>query len=124
MRMNRKEMRSKIDHYSYEEILNKQIPKLAEKDPITATKLLANKLDKAIAIKIGGRGYKKSGDDGSYGWRPAIEEHENNLDVRDIESMLIGSLRDTLEIAGTQNIETLRKALDIIKEKPISFLED
>lgn len=115
--MDRKEIKSKIDHYSYEEILNKQIPKLAEKDPITATRLLANKLDKAISFKIESRGYKKSGDDGSYGWRPAIEEHENNLEIHDIESMLVGSLRDTLETAGRQNIDTLKKALDIIKEK-------
>ncbi|MGB6785431.1 MAG: hypothetical protein WBE60_06090, partial [Nitrosotalea sp.] len=111
-----KEVQSKIDNYTYEEIL-KKIPKLAEKDPIAATKLLADKLNKAIFLEQKKNSNKASDDDYSYYWRPAIEEHSNNWETQNIKSMLVKSLRDVLETSGYKNIETLKKILEILKEK-------
>jgi len=113
----------KTDHYFYEKILDEKISKIAQKNPVVITQVLTDKLRKAIFLegKSENRDYSK--DDISYVWRPAIEEHPNNWGLPDVKSLLVSSLRDTLEIAGEKDIELLKKALAIIKKENYSIFK-
>ena len=117
MKLERKILRTKIDNYFYEKILDEKIPKLSEKNPISVTKLLAKKLQKAIFLDGISKNRDYSKDDISYAWRPAIEEHPNNGETRDVKSALVRSLRNTLEVTGEKDISLLKKCLEVLKER-------
>ncbi len=115
-------LRTKVNDYSYENILDETVSKLAKKDPVAVTILLTNKLQKAIFLEGKSQSRDYSDDDASYVWRPAIEEHQNNWGSPDVKSALVRSLRDTLELAGEKDVLLLKNCLEVLnKHKYLIF---
>ena len=104
-----------IDHYWYEEILKKGIPYIFEKFPKSITVLLIDLVTKMIYLENLGRGDKKSKTDASVGWRPAIEDHEQNWDY-DFRSQLLGALGNFLISLGQKSIPMLKQVMKDLSE--------
>jgi len=113
----RKELRSFIDRYGYEEILEKNIPVLIEKDHNAVIQILAKKLSKAnfLASKTYEKPEKDPNQDISFVWRPAIEDHEQNSNY-DLRSLLVTGIRKALEKAESADISNLKQSLNILAE--------
>ena len=108
-------------HY-YKQSLNETIPKIAQKDPVVATQILAEILHKSIHLDGKARDVDYSKNDHSHWWRPAIEEHPNNRSGFEIKSLLVSSLLDVLQVAAEKDIDQLKRSLGIIgKENYIIF---
>lgn len=87
----------RFDVWHYEQILKKYYLEIVQAAPFPALKLLCNLLDKAIQSSVRqGKGQK--GEDLSSIWRPAIEDHPQNIDG-DIKNVLVTGIRDAAEIA-------------------------
>lgn len=104
-----------IDNFWYGERLEKDIPHIFTKFPKSTTNLLIELVTKLIYLENVGRGDKKSKVDSSAGWRPAIEEDEQNSE-RDFRSQLLGKLGLFLFLLGEQSIPLLKQSLRKISE--------
>ena len=90
------EPKARFDVWDYKQILKEYYPGLVRAAPFPALELLCNLLDKAIRFSLRqGKGQK--GEDFSYIWRPAIEDHPQNIDS-DIKDVLVTGIRDAAEI--------------------------
>ena len=99
-----------IDHFWYGEILKKEIPYVFEKFPKSITMVLVELVTKMIYLENLGRGDKKSKTDTSVGWRPAIEDHEQNWHD-DFRSQLLGTLGNFLISIGQKSIPMLKQIM-------------
>jgi len=99
-----------VDHYWYGELLKKEIPYVFKKFPNAITELLIDLVTKMIYLENVGRGDKKSKTDASAGWRPAIEEHEQNWE-HDFRSQLLGELDNFLIQLGKKSIPLLKQTI-------------
>lgn len=110
-----------IDHYRYVEILKKEVPYIFDRFPKSTTVSLVDLVTKTIYLENVGREDKKSKADTSVGWRPAIEDHEQNRD-RGFRSQLLGTLANLLIRLGQKSIPTLRQIMrDLSKRKYPAF---
>ncbi|MCG2660205.1 MAG: hypothetical protein L6437_08180 [Kiritimatiellae bacterium] len=85
----------RCEQYNYELVLKENIPVLAEAVPFETLELLCSLLKNAVLFSQPEEERKKS-HDGTYVWRPAIEDHEQNHDYM-IDCPLITAVRDTAE---------------------------
>lgn len=99
-----------IDDYFYGELLKNEIPYIFHKFPNSVIRLLIDLVTKMIYLENVGRGDKKSKTDASVGWRPAIEDHEQNLDL-DFRSKLLGQLNNFMIELGKKSIPSLKQIL-------------
>jgi len=99
-----------VDSYWYGQLLEKEIPYVFEKFPKTVTSLLIQLVRQTIFFENKGKGKKNSKTDISPGWRPAIEDHEQNPE-RDFRSQLLGKLGHFVIKLGTKSIPLLKHAL-------------
>lgn len=104
-----------IDNYFYGELLKKEIPYIFDKFPNSVNKLLIELVTKMLFLENVGRDDKKSKSDSSSGWRPAIEDHEQNW-VLDFRSQLLGKLGDFLIEQGKRSIPSLKQTLKNLAE--------
>ena len=113
----KKSLRSYIDHYSYEVILEKEVHSLIDKDHNAVIQILAKKLSKAIFLER--KNYdepeKDPNQDISFVWRSAIEDHEQN-GHHNICSLLVTGIRYALEKSESMGISNLKKSLNILAE--------
>jgi hypothetical protein len=79
----------------YGEILKKNVPDLARAAGLPAFEMLCSLL--ASAIHSRARSDPGRREDYSTGWRPAIEDHDENLPARDLRAMLVEAVRDAAE---------------------------
>lgn len=115
-----KDVRTVIDDFWYEEIAKSKLPILAKNNPSSLVSFLLSLLNKIIFLENLGRNQKKSKEDTSIVWRPAIEDHPQNHE-RDFRSVLVDILRETLESEGEKNIRRLKNHLILISEKNYPF---
>ncbi len=87
------EPRARFEPWFYGEILKKHIPKLVRAAGIQAFQMLCSLLESAIRHSRVNTERNES-EDYSSGWRPAIEDHEQNLPSRDLRPMLVEAVRD------------------------------
>jgi hypothetical protein len=92
---NRLEPRSRINVLDYEQVLTKIIPALVDAAADRALLLLCDLLDRAILFSDR-RGAERRPEDLSYIWRPAIEEHAQNLNLG-LRGLLVTAVRDAAE---------------------------
>lgn len=85
---------SRRDAYWYKDGLKKIVPALVSIRPLEAVAATCRWLERVIDTKESAD--RDSGDDGSYWWRPAVEEHEQNHDS-DVAGVLVGSARQAAE---------------------------
>lgn len=89
------EPQARFDLWEYEQILNKNIPDLVDATTNRAITLLCDLLDRAILLSDR-RGSERRPDDLSFIWRPAIEEHQQNLKLG-IKDLLVSVVRNSAE---------------------------
>jgi hypothetical protein len=81
--------------HDYKTILNEGVRAIVEFQPFQALKLTCEILNEAINLSHWKEELsKRDGNDGSYSWRPAIEEHGQNTDYR-AKELLVPIIRDS-----------------------------
>jgi 8-oxo-dGTP pyrophosphatase MutT (NUDIX family) len=106
----RDRVQAKIDAWHYRDFLKKFLPELS---PALGLPLIENR---AVTLNVymleTNKKQAESGDDHSYIWRPAIEQHSQNGSSR-IEDALVVGCRDSAELAiqaGTVQLEEVLAA--------------
>ena len=104
-----KDPQTKIgDIWHYGEILSKNIPALIKAGKLKAFDFFCKLLNKAIKISI--KSESEDEDFSSY-WRPAIEEHPQNI-KEDVKNVLVDTVRDATELLIKENLASLEKIID------------
>jgi hypothetical protein len=107
------EPRPLFDIWDYEQVLEKNVPDLAEAIPDKALKVLCGLLEKAIRLSEC-EPRKGEAEDYSHIWRPAIEEHDQNR-AGGLRDVLVSGVRDAGEkLIGSEG----KRVLDIIERRP------
>ena len=107
------EPRARFDAWHYEQIFKKHYPDLVHQGGLPALELLCDLLEKAIRLSRR-RDDDKGPEDYSYIWRPAIEDHPQNLN-HTIKDALVSALRDAAEYvvrSGKVTLEDIVKTLE------------
>jgi len=89
------EPRGRFGRFTYETLVVEQLPLLADKAPLPTLELAANLLSTAIELSFA-PGDQDPPNDYSHLWRPAIHEHEQNVD-KTLRDPLVNSLVDISE---------------------------
>lgn len=112
MEWNREHGCNRRDEYSYISSLDKDIvPVFA---PILPQELIGHLFyELRSACQIRNSEHRRSGDDYSYVWRPAIEDHEQNRDY-EIDGQLVGCVRRAIELALSADVLNTREVLEIL----------
>ena len=110
--------RPHFDLWNYEQILKNVVPVVLQKDPCKVIEILCNKLLKAIGLERSDE--RAPYDDLSYIWRPAIENHPQNMDERDVKNLLVATIRESLEKIGKSDEEICKKCYRLLSEYDLS----
>ena len=108
-----REPRTRIGLWEYEQILTRNIPPVTDAAGIDALHLLCDLLDQAI-VASDQRGSEARPNDLSRIWRPAIEDHVQNMNMG-IKPLLVTGVRNAAErIARTnpRSVSVLTETLD------------
>jgi hypothetical protein len=84
-----------FDHWNYEQLLKKHLPELVKAAQESALELICGLLEKAIRLSGRSDGPSAAAEF-SYIWRPAVEDHGQNLNMALRES-LVSAVRDSVE---------------------------
>ena len=90
--------------WEYDRILNNVATVVHKKRPCSVIEVLCNILLKSI--KVVRPNALSVQDDRSYVWRPAIENHPQNREGRDVRDLLVNAIRNSLESLGEINEKT------------------
>lgn len=108
--------RTRTDLSSYEQVLKTAVPDLVKDAGLDAIALLRDLLGNAIRFSLR-KPEESAPDDVSAIWRPAVEEHEQNLEP-DLKSLLARTIRDSVlaileseQASLAATIETLEGAV-------------
>jgi hypothetical protein len=107
------EPRARFSEYEYEHILKNYYPELVRAAPLPALELLCDLLGKATRLSRH-REDDKGPEDLSYVWRPAIEDHTQNLG-HTLKDALVEGVRDAAEVAlrsGSMSIQQVVETLE------------
>jgi hypothetical protein len=114
---NQKTGPGRSDSYWYKEGLKKVTPILATRRAQTFLPMLRDWLESLV------RATKsiddESGDDYSYIWRPAIEEHEQNRDY-DLVGVVVACVRDGFEFGIRRGGMSLTTALELLENRRLN----
>lgn len=88
------EPRARLEAWDYGEVLRSVVPDLVDAGGLDALSMFCDVLEDAI--RLSQRSPNEAGEDHSSVWRPAIENHEQNLD-RGIRELLVSAVRDAAE---------------------------
>ncbi|NIA15871.1 MAG: hypothetical protein GWP08_17545, partial [Nitrospiraceae bacterium] len=102
---------SRLDEHWYKEGLSRVVPALAA----ARARVFLPKVCEWLLAAVEAKGYvdSESGRDGSYTWRPAIEEHGQNHDY-DFAGVMVGFVREALELAIQGQHLSLPEALELL----------
>ena len=111
----REEQVSRRDLYWYKEGLSKVVPVLSG----LASREFLQAMCGWLNALVGAKEHVKpsSGDDYSYWWRPAVEEHEQNHDY-ELTGVLVGFLRQGLEHVTRVGALSLHESLAVVSGYP------
>lgn len=111
---------SKRDEHSYKIALQKVSPTLAKAVGVDFLAALCSWL--CTAVKKRKSVNLQTGEDLSYIWRPAIEEHEQNRDFN-FEGVLVGITRSAFEASIKAEVISLEDSLKILQKQPFQVFE-
>jgi len=100
--------------WAYKQILNKVVTVILESQPREVIEILLRKLSKAIELERPGE--RSHYGDYSHVWRPAIENHTQNREDRDVKDLLVSAIRDSLETIQKSNAEKFRSCYRLLSE--------
>lgn len=103
-----------ISEYEYEEVLKDQFLLVVQYVGRGAVRFLADLLEEVLARS---RGRRDAPEDYSEIWRPAIEEHAQNVGS-EVKSLLVAGLRDAAEAFITRYPERLRIVIEELESRP------
>mgnify|MGYP000338941214 CR=1 FL=1 len=106
-----------FDLWQYSQILNKIAPEFLQKEPCKFVEILCEKLQKSIKLEMKTENFY----DASYTWRPAIEEHAQNMDNKDVKNLLVTSIRDRLEVLAESNSKVFKKCFKLLSNYKYSI---
>jgi len=98
------------DLWEIEQVVDDLIPHFVKKYPLKTVTLLCATLDSCLM------GNEQAEHDHEYShiWRPAIEEHEQNLQRDDINGIIITAIRDCLTYIGKENPTILQQVITVL----------
>lgn len=109
------EPQARFDLWDYGQILKKYIPHLAAAAGKEALSLLCDLLE--TSIKLSRRSPEKVfPEDFSYIWRPAIEEHEQNLGLN-FKDVLVSAVRDAAETLAENNAAVIPELIKTLEDR-------
>ncbi|MCC7145222.1 MAG: hypothetical protein IT443_02115 [Phycisphaeraceae bacterium] len=110
---NRRQRRGDSEEYWYQQAWETVLPSLARCVPTMALHLacrgLINTMDRQGYLK------EMSSEDDSALWRPAVEEHTENL--HSVQSALVARIRDATELIVREEKMSLREVLEILERQ-------
>ncbi|MBW1956180.1 MAG: hypothetical protein JRI83_10760, partial [Deltaproteobacteria bacterium] len=109
--------KARFDTWDYEEILKKNIPELFQAAGLKAFHLLCDLLDKAIRYSLS-HSDSENTDDGSYIWRPAVEDHPQNRSHGGLKDILVTAVRDGAESLIQNNSASTRDIVHALERRP------
>lgn len=110
------EPRARFDLWTYEQILKNEVPKLLGAAGLRALSLLCDLLE--AAVRFAARDPESdSPKDGSYIWRPAIEEHSQNAEIAELRDLLVRAVRDGAQHLAEGDSERLPKIIELLEER-------
>jgi hypothetical protein len=98
------EPRGRFSQWEYEQILAKIVPDLVDVAGQDALNLFCDLLDRSVLFSERG-GANRRPEDFSYIWRPAVEEHQQNLNMG-VKHLLVSGVRDAAERLGNRDVES------------------
>lgn len=99
-----------ISEWDYEQIIEKNLPALAALNPLPVVEMIIGRLDSISSA----RSRRRSGEEYSWIWRPAIERHKENHGLQNIKQLLVTGLRDVVEKMLIESRPDSAKALDLL----------
>jgi hypothetical protein len=107
---------ARFDQWDYAETLKKDIPELVKAAGIRAFDFLCELL--GTAIRLSWRdGEKGAPEDHSYIWRPAIEDHPQNI-VHTLKDSLVTSVRDAAESIIQNKSVNIKELVERLESRP------
>lgn len=110
------EATARFDQWDYEEILKKNIPELVRAAGLKAFDFLRDLLETAIRFSRRG-GENDKPEDLSFIWRPAIEDHPQNIH-HSLKDVLITSVRDAAESISRTKAAHIRDLVSKLESRP------
>jgi hypothetical protein len=105
---------ARISEWNYDRVLRRLVGPMVDATGLKAIRLLARLLEDALRLS---RWEDEEGrDDYSYIWRPAIEDHEQNLDS-DIKGALVSAVRDAAIHHVTRNPDELEATIRFLESR-------
>jgi hypothetical protein len=106
--------KGRIDDWHYEQVLRSILPAITHTAPLDTVRLFSSLLYEAVRLSL--RRHTDVGDDDySFIWRPAVEDHVQNLDT-DIRSLLVEALRNTSELVIRRDPHSLSNVISLLGE--------
>ncbi|HDD52504.1 MAG TPA: hypothetical protein ENF32_00330 [Thermosulfidibacter takaii] len=105
--------RARFDDWHYRQILKQHYSELVQVAGLPALELLCDLLEKAVRLSLN-RKEGEGPEDYSYIWRPAIEDHAQNLG-HTVKDALVAAVRDTAVIlvqSGKASVEQVIETLE------------
>lgn len=109
------EIQSRMDTWTYENILSDSIPCLAAEAGIPTLELLCGLLDQALSISMSDYA-KARGDDYSYIWHAEVEGNRES-GYGDIRNLLVGAIRDTAVSVTADSANLTSKVVHALENK-------
>ena len=103
-----------MSKWNYDRVLRRLVGPMVDAAGLKVIRLLARLLEDALRLS---RWEDEEGrDDHSYIWRPAIEDHEQNLDS-DIKGALVTAVRDAALRHATRNPDELEATIRLLESR-------
>lgn len=116
---NHLEPRVRFGLWEYEQIIKETIPDLVDASPDSALKLLCDLLDRAIVLSDR-RGAEQRPNDYSHVWRPAIEEHQQNLNMG-AKHLLVSGVRNAAEQVARTRPKSVPEMVQMLEKRGDSW---
>ncbi|HUZ45719.1 MAG TPA: hypothetical protein VMW54_03695 [Terriglobia bacterium] len=108
------EPRVRFDLWEYEQVLKENVPDLLNADGGRTLSLLCDLLDRAVALSQ--RSGLRPPEDFSYIWRPAIEDHEQNLNLG-LKQILVTTVRDAARQLANKDMRDVPGLVGTLEER-------
>ncbi len=106
---------ARFDPWEYEQILNKNVPDLVDAAGEQTIRLLCDLLDRAILLSDR-RGAERRPEDLSRIWRPAIEDHQQNLNIG-VKDLLVSAIRNAGEQMARKDPRSVNRLVALLEER-------
>lgn len=109
----RPEAVARFHEWQYAKILDNYYPQLVEAGGLDALQVLCELLEEAIEIETN---REFAPNDDSWGWRSAIEDHEQNIDSSPRNALVV-AIRDSAERIIQSGQATLEEVVDFLEQR-------